>query len=62
MLTTGISFKLNLDVLLTRDSWPNWLIDGIDYLQSISAEEKWESMLVSFVEFERQLGPAGLVS
>jgi len=58
---TSASFELNSDALLIRDGWPSWLVDGISYLQSISLEEKWESLLVSFVEFEQRLGTADLV-
>jgi len=47
--------------LLNRDGWPCWLVDGVNYLQEISAEEKWVLMLVSFVELERQLGPHKIV-
>jgi len=47
--------------LLSRDGWPTWLVNGIDYLQEISEEEAWVSLLVSFVEVEQQLGPNEIV-
>ena len=61
MLTLSISFELNLDALLSHDGWPQWLENGMGYLQEISAEEKWLSLLVSFVKLERQLGPSEAV-
>ena len=61
MLTLSISFELNLDALLSRDGWPQWLENGMDYRQEISAEEKWLLLLVSFVKLERQLGPSEAV-
>ena len=61
MLILGISFKQNSDALLSRDGWPTWLVNGIDYLQETSEEEVWVSLLVSFVEVEQQLGPNKIV-
>jgi len=61
MLTLSISFELNLDALLSHDSWPQWLENGMDYLQEILAEEKWLLLLVSFVKLEQQLGPSEAV-
>lgn len=61
MLILRISFELNSDVLRSRDGWPDWLTNGVDYLQEISAEEKWVSLLVSFVELEKQLMPGKVV-
>lgn len=61
MLILGISFKQNSDALLSRDGWPTWLVNGIDYLQEASEEEAWVSLLVSFVGVEQQLGPNKIV-
>jgi hypothetical protein len=61
MLILSISFELNSDTLLSRDGWPTWLVNGVDYLQEISEEEEWVSLLVSFVELELQLGPNEIV-
>jgi len=61
VLILGISFELNLETLLSRDDWPQWLENGVDYLQETSAEEKWLLLLVSFVKLERQLGPGEAV-
>jgi len=52
VLIFSISFEPNLDTLLSCDGWPDWLEKGIDYLQEISEEEAWVSLLVSFVELE----------
>jgi len=61
MLILSISFVVNLDALLSRDGWPTWLENGVDYLQEISEEEVWVSLLVSFIELEQQLGPSEIV-
>jgi len=61
MLILSISFELNSDTLLSRDGWPTWLVNSVDYLQEISEEEEWVSLLVSFVELELQLGPNEIV-
>jgi hypothetical protein len=61
MLILSISFELNSDTLLSRDGWPTWLVNGVDYLQEISEEEEWVSLLVSFIELELQLGPNEIV-
>jgi len=61
VLILSISFELNSDSLLRRDGWPTWLVNGVDYLQEISEEEAWVSLLVSFVELEQQLGPSEMV-
>jgi hypothetical protein len=58
----GIRFEPNLDIFLSRDNWPAWLADGVNYLQKISKEEKWASLLVHFVELEQLLDSAKIVS
>lgn len=61
MLILSVSLELNLDTLLSRDGWPIWLKNGIDYLQGISEEEVWVLLLVSFVKLELQLEPSQIV-
>jgi hypothetical protein len=61
VLIISISFELNSDTLLSHDGWPTWLVNGVDYLQEISKEEEWVSLLLSFVELELQLGPNEIV-
>jgi hypothetical protein len=58
----GIRFEPNSDTLLSCDDWPAWLADGVNYLQKISKEEKWVSLLVHFVELEQLLDSAKIVS
>ena len=48
--------------LLERDDWPQWLVDGVDYLQGVSTVETWTTFLVSFVRLERSLGFSSTVS
>jgi len=60
VLIDRASFELNPDVLLNRDGWPKWLNDGVDYLQVISEEDAWVSLLLSFIELEKQLASENL--
>ena len=61
MLILSSSVELNSNTLLRRDGWPTWLVNGMDYLQEISEEDAWVSLLVSFVELEQELGPSETV-
>ena len=60
-LILSISSELNSDVLLSRDGWPTWLVNCVDYLQEISEEQEWVLLLHSFVELELQQGPSDIV-
>jgi hypothetical protein len=55
VLIIRASFELNPDALLNQEDWPKWLGDGVNYLQVISEEDIWVSLLLSFVELEQQL-------
>ena len=50
------------NLLLEHDNWPQWLVDGIVYLQKILMTKSWIALLASLVKFERSLGFTGVVS
>ena len=60
MLIIRASLELNPDALLNREGWPKWLDNGVDYLQVISEEDAWVSLLLSFIELEKQLASENL--
>ncbi|KAN0107118.1 hypothetical protein V8E52_010478 [Russula decolorans] len=46
-------------ILTERGDWPPWLVDGVEYMQSVSTEESWVALIMSFVKLEKSLGFIG---
>jgi hypothetical protein len=60
----AVSISRNLDVsdtLSKRDNWPAWLVDGVEYLQSISKADEWVTLIAALVQLEKSLGFTGTV-
>ncbi|KAH7904424.1 hypothetical protein BJ138DRAFT_1119424 [Hygrophoropsis aurantiaca] len=46
---------------LDETKWPGWLVDAVDFLNSVDASSEWSNMVFELVKFERLLGfPKGM--
>lgn len=62
-LTSGTPHAaLTPDLLAECGDWPEWFTDGIKYLQTISKEESWVTLITSVIKLETSLGFTGAVS
>jgi hypothetical protein len=40
---------------MDRSKWPSWLVPAINYLEGVSLNPKWNTLVESFVGFEEGL-------